>query len=211
MKAATTSSTGGPSGSDTTPLLTPDALCSPISDGSISFPHTSISSRYAILPTTWLTGTCPSAPFTQEDGRWFVGEEPLVFFHFSGYDPDRPWAVSKHLGPDPRVLFSERPDVFALCQSYGEQLRAAGFEAETSEYAYNRLPTGARVNTRMRRLYRIGAASTCQLRRPTATDAVHRGGRRPGPRLAEQLRQRCSPARLRKAVTSKRSGSSEMT
>ncbi len=96
----------------------------------------------------------PERTLHQEDGRWFVGEEPLVFFHFSGYDPDRPWAVSKHLGPDPRVLFSERPDVFALCQSYGEQLRAAGFEGESSEYAFNRLPTGARVNTRMRRLYR---------------------------------------------------------
>jgi glycosyltransferase involved in cell wall biosynthesis len=93
--------------------------------------------------------------FLHEDaGRWFVGDEPLVFFHYSGYEPDRPWAVSKHLGGEPRVLFSERPDVLELCRSYEAQLRISGFGSDTSEYAYNRLPTGAKLNTRMRRLYR---------------------------------------------------------
>lgn len=96
----------------------------------------------------------PERTLHLDAGCWFVGNQPLVFFHFSGYDPSRPWAVSKHLGTDPRVLFSERPDVLALCRSYDAQLRAAGFEADASEYAYNRFPTGARINTRMRRLYR---------------------------------------------------------
>ncbi|HEX7444390.1 MAG TPA: hypothetical protein VF320_10905, partial [Acidimicrobiales bacterium] len=50
----------------------------------------------------------PERILHQEAGRWFVDDEPLVFFHYSGFDPTRPWAVSKHLGTEPRVLFSER-------------------------------------------------------------------------------------------------------
>ncbi len=96
----------------------------------------------------------PERVLHDRDGVWYVDDEPLVFFHYSGYEPERPWAISKHLGVDPRLLFSERPDVLALCRSYGEQLASAGYGAETSEYRYNRLPNGVRVNSRMRRLYR---------------------------------------------------------
>ena len=91
----------------------------------------------------------------------------------------------KHLGLDPRVLFSEHPDVLELCQSYGEQLRASGYEAETSEYAYNRLPAARRRHPDAPTLP-ISIASTCRVRRPTTTDAVHRGRRCSGRRLAEQ-------------------------
>lgn len=96
----------------------------------------------------------PERILHEEAGRWFVDDEPLVFFHYSGFDPDRPWAVSKHLGPEPRVLFSERPDVLALCRSYASQLRDAGFGTGTSDYGYSRLPNGVTVSIRMRRLYR---------------------------------------------------------
>jgi len=108
----------------------------------------------------------PERVLHEEAGRWFVGDEPLVFFHYSGYSPNRPWAVSKHLGSEPRVLFSERPDVLALCQSYDAKLRAAGFGTDRSEYAYHRLPTGARLNTRMRRLYRSALLDTASFDDP---------------------------------------------
>ena len=98
----------------------------------------------------------PQRMLHQQDGHWFVGEEALVFFHYSGYDPRRPWAVSKHLGPEARVLFSERPDVLALCRGYDAQLRAAGFGTDTSGYGYDRLPNGTVVDIRMRRIYRSG-------------------------------------------------------
>lgn len=96
----------------------------------------------------------PERVLHEEAGGWYVDDEPLVFFHYSGYEPERPWAISKHLGPDPRLLFSERPDVLALCRSYDAQLWSAGYGTDTSEYWYNRLPNGIRVNSRMRRLYR---------------------------------------------------------
>jgi len=98
----------------------------------------------------------PQRMLHQQGGHWYVGDEPLVFFHFSGYQPDRPWAVSKHLGPEARVLFSERPDVLALCRAYDAQLRSAGFGEDASGYAYNRLPNGTTVDHRMRRIYRSG-------------------------------------------------------
>jgi hypothetical protein len=96
----------------------------------------------------------PERTLHEEADGWYVDDQPLVFFHYSGYEPERPWAISKHLGSDPRLLFSERPDVLALCRSYDAQLWSAGYGADSSEYWYNRLPNGIAIDSRMRRLYR---------------------------------------------------------
>ncbi|HEV7493822.1 methyltransferase domain-containing protein [Baekduia sp.] len=61
------------------------------------------------------------------DGR------PVRFLHFSGYNPDRPDELSKH---QDRIRFSERPDVKAVCDLYGEALREQGF-AETTTWPYS--------------------------------------------------------------------------
>jgi hypothetical protein len=37
----------------------------------------------------------PSRPLSRVEGEWFAGGEPLVFFHFSGFDPERPGVLSK--------------------------------------------------------------------------------------------------------------------
>ncbi len=36
---------------------------------------------------------------TASGGGYLVNGEPLTFFHFSGYDPRRPWLLSRHGGP----------------------------------------------------------------------------------------------------------------
>ena len=52
-----------------------------------------------------------------------VNGRPLRFFHFSGYDPDRPDQLSKH---QDRITLGEHPPVQELCDAYGVALAAAG-------------------------------------------------------------------------------------
>jgi hypothetical protein len=67
-------------------------------------------------------------------GRFEAAGEPLVFFHYSGYDASRPDRLSRHLDPGPGQ--SEQPGLAPLLRGYSERLRARGWET------YSRLPYG---------------------------------------------------------------------
>jgi glycosyltransferase involved in cell wall biosynthesis len=56
------------------------------------------------------------------NGRYFVDHVPLRTVHFDGFDPDRPFWLSR-LGDRVRVV--ERQALLELCLSYAERLRAA--------------------------------------------------------------------------------------
>ncbi len=84
-----------------------------------------------------------------------VNGSPLRFFHFSGYDPDRPWLLSTHQGPIPRVLLSDRPDLRALTDAYRQRVIDAGYtDWRPREYGLALAPDGLLLDERMRRLYR---------------------------------------------------------
>lgn len=89
------------------------------------------------------------------DGRYLVDGEPLVFFHFSGFDPHLPWLLSKHGGRSPRVLLSESPPLRRLCDEYASELRAAGHD-QVSGLVMDQatLPNGVVLDQRARRVYR---------------------------------------------------------
>jgi glycosyltransferase involved in cell wall biosynthesis len=92
---------------------------------------------------------------TFAEGRWLAGGQPLVFFHYSGYDPNRPHLLSYHQADRPRILLSERPDLARLCREYADKLRAAGLEAvSATPYGWARLDCGVAFDRRMRRIYR---------------------------------------------------------
>ena len=84
-----------------------------------------------------------------------VEGRPLRFFHFSGYDPNRPHLLSSHAGPAPRVLLSNRPALRKICDEYGARLQAAGHGRLTAQpYGLASTRTGLPFDGRMRRLYR---------------------------------------------------------
>ncbi len=86
---------------------------------------------------------------------WTVNGDPLVFFHFSGYDPDRPWLLSKHQGTQPRILLSDNPALQTLCDQYGSALLDRGYrDVSAIPYGLAALPDGTTVDRWMRRLYR---------------------------------------------------------
>lgn len=83
-----------------------------------------------------------------------VDGHPLRFFHFSGYDPEVPYRLSKH---QDRISLAENPALQRICDAYGGALLAAGWEASRDlPYEHDRLPSGLKLSRRMRTLYREG-------------------------------------------------------
>ena len=92
---------------------------------------------------------------TKDGDTFLVNGQPLRFFHFSGYRPETPWILSKYVASSPRVLLSEQPVLFELCQGYSDSLGAMAFDhAAATPYGFNFLADGTPVTTRMRRIYR---------------------------------------------------------
>ncbi len=74
---------------------------------------------------------------------WQVDGKPLTFFHFSGYAPFAPQALSKH---QDRFQLSRMPDLKALTDAYSALLMANGYEESSRwPYAFDTLPNGVRV------------------------------------------------------------------
>lgn len=57
--------------------------------------------------------------FTNEDKGHFVNGQPVVFFHYSGYDPAKPSVISKYQN---RFTFEKRPDLNPLFDYYRDEL-----------------------------------------------------------------------------------------
>ena len=56
------------------------------------------------------------------NGQHLVNGQPLKFFHFSGYSPDNPGAITKHWT---RFTFENRPDVKPIFDEYRHHLKQA--------------------------------------------------------------------------------------
>lgn len=83
-----------------------------------------------------------------------VDGRPLRFFHFSGYDPEKPHKLSKHQN---RVSLSSNPALKRICDAYGQALLDSGWEQSREVgYELDVLPSGLRLTRRMRDLYREG-------------------------------------------------------
>lgn len=86
------------------------------------------------------------------DGGGFANGSPLVFFHFSGYDPDRPWTLSKHQS---RHHLASLPDVKELCDTYAGMVRAEERTPSSSHaYGFSTLQNGVPISPVIRRAVR---------------------------------------------------------
>jgi hypothetical protein len=65
-----------------------------------------------------------------ETGTYVVnGEHPLVFYHFSGYDLHKQYAVSKYQN---RFRFTDRKDITPIFDKYHQDVMIRGFDAFTA-------------------------------------------------------------------------------
>lgn len=87
--------------------------------------------------------------------RYEVNGGPLRFYHFSGFDPERPEVLSKHQGGSPRIRISDRPALERLYADYARLLFLHGYrEVARLPYGFDRLPDGTPVPDEWRRRYR---------------------------------------------------------
>jgi len=83
------------------------------------------------------------------DDGWTVDGRPLVFFHFSGFDPNRPNILSKH--QNRLAVESGSPLDDLLCDFAKAMLRNGHNETSPIPYAHNHFPSGRRITTPMRK------------------------------------------------------------
>jgi hypothetical protein len=100
------------------------------------------------------------------------GEQPLRFFHYSGFDPKHPELLSRHGRDRPRLILSEQPVLDLLCKRYCGQVHAQDFDGASSlPYWWETLPNGVRLSS-IRRVLRdlyVDAAERGELP-PAVTD-----------------------------------------
>lgn len=93
----------------------------------------------------------PHRPITRVDDRWLIDGVPCTFFHFSGFDAEKPELVSKH---QTRITMAELGEGGALFAVYRERLLAAGFATTRAwPYRFATFDNGVRIPSAARRLY----------------------------------------------------------
>lgn len=81
-----------------------------------------------------------------------VNGVPLVFFHFSGFDPANPIEFSKHQN---RFTLEELPEIKKLALNYAECVMANGYNTfKQVQYAFGRFTDGQKINDFVRCYYR---------------------------------------------------------
>lgn len=94
-------------------------------------------------------------PVVCDGASWFAGDVPLRLFHFSGYEPLRPEALTRHHPLACRTQLVDNPALAELCHRYGDQLRAAGYVTfQAEDYRFERSASGRKLDTEVRRRYR---------------------------------------------------------
>src|ERR1700722_3602964 len=94
---------------------------------------------------------------TRQGAEMSVDGRPLVFFHFSGFDPARPHLLSVNQGEHPRVFLSDSPVLARLCHHYRDEVAAEGyFDDLATPYGWSVTPSGLVMTPVYRHSYRNG-------------------------------------------------------
>jgi glycosyltransferase involved in cell wall biosynthesis len=100
---------------------------------------------------------------TKVESGYYVNRNPLRFFHFSGYKPNKPWLLSSHVADTPRVVMSDVPLVKEIADRYGMQASEFGWGADTTlQYGYLDFIDGIRLTPEIRRRYRTDLIAALQ-------------------------------------------------
>jgi glycosyltransferase involved in cell wall biosynthesis len=92
---------------------------------------------------------------TKVDSGYYVNSSPLRFFHFSGYSPNKPWILSKHVADKPRVVISSNSLLKELAESYGKSAVEHGWDIKSSlAYGYSKFNEQIILTPRIRKRYR---------------------------------------------------------
>lgn len=91
-------------------------------------------------------------PVTRHEGRYWVQDRPLAFFHFSGLEPLAPEHFSRHQN---RLRLRDLGDAEALVREYCRRVLDNGQRAcRVWSYAFGKLADGTPITDAMRQVYR---------------------------------------------------------
>jgi len=94
-------------------------------------------------------------PLSRSGSTWLAAGVPLRIFHYSGFDPTRPFQVSVHQGNNPRIARSTDPELAVLLDRYADQIATNDHGGASGQpYRWAQLPNGIRLNSTLRREYR---------------------------------------------------------
>jgi glycosyltransferase involved in cell wall biosynthesis len=86
-----------------------------------------------------------------DDGHYLVDGHPLAFFHFSGFDPERPLTLSRHQN---RIDVLEQPVLERLLAEYANEVMIEGHGVSRHwPYVYGALGDGTRLDDKLRALF----------------------------------------------------------
>jgi hypothetical protein len=90
---------------------------------------------------------------SKDHKEYRVDGQPLVFFHYSGFDPREPKEITRPHVTGP-VTLDGRPEYQELFEDYRARLLGNRTDAGSGSYAYARFENGAHIYGFQRRLYR---------------------------------------------------------
>ncbi|MGD9795291.1 MAG: glycosyltransferase [Acidimicrobiia bacterium] len=102
------------------------------------------------------------------DGVVHIADEPLAFFHFSGFDPERDDRLSKHEVDRPRRPPRDHPVLAQLCRDYAQALQEERSDMAKVAYGYNQTPDGLLLDASTRNAIRARVLEEEQLWGTTA-------------------------------------------
>jgi glycosyltransferase involved in cell wall biosynthesis len=95
-------------------------------------------------------------PIIQRGDKFYVKDSPLKFFHFSGYSHRSPDRISRHVPPElDKLSLEDLGDGARLFEIYHALLLKHGaIETERWPFAFDHLPTGQKIPSVARNLWR---------------------------------------------------------
>jgi glycosyltransferase involved in cell wall biosynthesis len=129
------------------------------------FPDVKISRHPGLNVAYWNAG---ERTLAQRHGRWEVNGQPLVFFHFSGFQSSDPESFSIH---QKRFRLSDLPSVRELALAYREELLREGYQKCISwPYAYGAFANSEPIPDAGRRIAYHEEDIRSQIRDPFSED-----------------------------------------
>jgi len=92
-------------------------------------------------------------PLARHGDTIVVGDEPLRFFHFSGYDRTTPWWLTKYQPHKPRVLLSDHPLVAELCVDHTARVVRETLPGTDLAYGWSEAFPGLVLDRPVRRMF----------------------------------------------------------
>lgn len=113
------------------------------------FPNTFIERGVGYNVAYW---NLHSRRISRDEEGWKCNGEPLYFFHFSNYHPERPEVIAS---PLTRYRMADRPDLHQLFSEYNRRLEENGHaEARRWPYSFGFFETGEAIPYELRLFYR---------------------------------------------------------